>query len=394
MAYRLLIATGTSPAFRRYVREHHPDWAQYDYRRLRDAFLFESFGWSDAYALEFNRLGCEAETLLVGVPDVQFRWAEEHGLKAVAREAWLLEKAQRAAECTGIGLSLIQQRQKQLLNEVFLAQVRRFRPDMLLVQLQTPLAAGVIRAAREHCRLVIAQLASRFPAYLDLFGVYDLILSAFPHYVRFFNECGLRSAYLPLAFEPVFLERCRERYGEVTEPTYGAVFIGSVSDMHAERLRWLTALAESGLVEIWLSFDRGLAVDALPAVLRERAHPPVYGLAMYDIYRRARIGLNAHPEIAGPYAAILRLFEITGSGCLLVTDDRVNLADLFLPGQEVVTYRDVDECLARLEYYLAHPDEAAAIARRGQERTYREHLFSHRAARILELAQPLLAGNR
>jgi len=392
MGYRILIATGMSPAFRQYVRQHHPDWERYDYHRLRQAYLFESFGWSDAYALEFHRLGCQAETVLVGVPEVQFRWAYEHGPQAVAWEARTLEKARQVVERTGIGLSALQQRQRQLLNAIFLAQVRDFRPDILLVQLQTPLAAATLRAARAYCRLIVAQLASRFPAYLDLFGVYDLILSAFPHYVRFFNECGLRSAYMPLAFEPVFLERCRQRYGDVTERDYGAVFIGSVSDMHAERLRWLAALAESGLVDIWLSFDRGMAAAALPSVLRERARPPVYGLAMYDVYRRARIALNAHPEIAGPYAAILRMYEVTGCGALLLTDDRSNMADLFTPGVEVVTYRDTGECLERLAYYLAHPDEAAAIACRGQERTYRQHLFAHRAAQILDLVRPLLAA--
>ena len=92
--------------------------------------------------------------------------------------------------------------------------------------------------ARQYCRLVIGQLASRFPAYLDMFGVYDIIFSAFPHYVRLFNESGLRGHYLPLAFEPAFMDRCRQRYGETEAKPHQAVFVGSVSDMHAERLQW------------------------------------------------------------------------------------------------------------------------------------------------------------
>ena len=92
-------------------------------------------------------------------------------------------------------------------------------------------------------------------------------------------------------------------------------------------------------MDIRLSFDRGESASSIPSILRERSHEPVYGLAMYDIYRKACIALNAHPEISGPYAAILRMYEVTGSGSMLLTDERQNLADLFISGEEVVTYR-------------------------------------------------------
>lgn len=365
-----------------------------DYRQRIDALLFESFGWSDAYAIEFRKLGCEADTLIVGAPELQRQWATEQGLSAVVREWKLLDQAKWLAERSGVGLSAINQRQKALLNEVFLAQVKHYRPDILLIQLQTPLAASTIRAAKGYSRFVVGQLASRFPAYLDLFGVYDLIVSAFPHYVRLFNETGLRSCYLPLAFEPVFIERCRQRYGDVQDGvvgrSYQAVFVGSVSDMHAERLHWLSSLAETGLVDIWLSYDRGKESASLPKVLRERSQEAVYGLEMYDVYRRARIALNAHPEISGPYAAILRLYETTGSGCMLLTDERENLGELFVPGVEVAAYSSIDDCIAKLSYYIAHEEERAGIAQRGQQRTYSEHLFEHRAAQFLHLVEPML----
>ncbi len=393
MPYRVLVATGASPAFRNQIRQRHPDWDHLDYRQQLDALLFESFGWSDAYALEFRNLGCEAETLLVGAPDVQYKWALEHGLTNITRTWKIIEAGQRTL---GSQVSVLNQKQRTLLNEVFLAQVKRFRPDILLVQLQTPLLTSFLRSARQYCGLVVGQLASRFPAYLDLFGVYDWIFSAFPHYVRFFGECGLSSSYLPLAYEPVFMERCRSRFGEAAllAPEHQAVFIGSVSDMHVERLQWLDALAQSGLVDIWLSFDRGKDAASVPASLRQRSRQPVYGLEMYDVYRRARIALNAHPEISGPYAAILRMYEVTGSGCMLMTDERQNLSDLFTPGLEVVTYCDTGDCLAKLGYYLEHEDERAAIARQGQQRTFGQHLFAHRAAEILDTLKPLISRPR
>ena len=97
---------------------------------------------------------------------------------------------------------------------------------------------------------------------------------------------------------------------------------------------------------------------------------------MYDVYRKARIALNAYLEISGPYAAILRMYEVTGSGSMLLTDERQNLADLFKPGDEVVTYHDTEDCIAKLDHFLSHEDEREGIARRGQQCTLHSIVLS------------------
>ena len=390
MSYRILVATASSPAFYDKFYGEHPQLERLGYREHLDAFLFESFGWSDAYALAFRKLGHEADTLVVNSQALQRRWTEEHGSRGLGQKWRLLEAARGVSSLVPSAAGMLRQLQSNLLNQVFLAQVREYRPDILLVQLQTPLASSTIRAAKEYTRIVVAQIASRFPAFTDLFSAYDLILSAFPHYVSFFNDCGLQSAYLPQAFQPAFLDRCRERFGPDPGPEYDAVFIGSVSDMHQERLQWLTALAETGKVDIWLSFDRTSVSYAVPKVLRERSRGPVFGLAMYDVYRRARIALNAHPEISGPYAAIMRMFEATGAGCMLLTDERANLDQLFKPGSEVATYSTTEDCVTQLDYYLGHEAERAAIAEGGRQRTLSTHTYDERADEIVRLIQPRL----
>lgn len=395
MSYRFLVVTAGSPAFLSQFYQQQPQTSSFAYQEQLDALLFESFGWSDAYALNLRRLGHEAETLVVNAPGLQARWAAEHGRAATARQMRLLTRLEGQRELGGRGLGdaalgTLRTQQRRLLHEVFLAQVKDYRPDVILVQLRTPITAAVLRAARAYCRLIVGQIASRFPAYTDLFGVYDLLISSFPHYVRFFNDCGLRSAYLPLAFEPVFLERCHRRYGDARERTWPAVFVGSVSDQHRERVRWLETLAARKDVTIWLSHDVGWRSLNYSDQLRQVSRPPVHGLEMYDVYRRARIGLNAHAELSGPYANIMRMYEITGAGSMLLTEDRRNLPELFEPGKEVVTYTGIDDCLAKLDYYLAHEDERAAVAEAGRRRTYAEHLYVHRAQTIAEWLRTLV----
>jgi spore maturation protein CgeB len=81
----------------------------------------------------------------------------------------------------------------------------------------------------------------------------------------------------------------------------------------------------------------------------------------------------------------MRLYEATGVGTLLITDAKVNLRDMFEPDQEVVIYRDAQECVAKLRYYLSHPDDAVAIAAAGQRRTIREHTYADRMRQLTQI---------
>jgi spore maturation protein CgeB len=66
----------------------------------------------------------------------------------------------------------------------------------------------------------------------------------------------------------------------------------------------------------------------------------------------------------------------------LLTDWKRNIAQLFEPETEVLTYRNVDECVEKLRFLLEHDEQRRAIAASGQRRTLRDHTFAHRAAQI------------
>lgn len=80
----------------------------------------------------------------------------------------------------------------------------------------------------------------------------------------------------------------------------------------------------------------------------------------------------------------MRLFEATGVGTCLLTDAADNLAELFDPDREVVTFRDADECRERIRSLLVHDAEREAIARAGQARCLACHTFRHRAPQLDE----------
>lgn len=101
-----------------------------------------------------------------------------------------------------------------------------------------------------------------------------------------------------------------------------------------------------------------------------------------QIYSQSRIVFNT--SIAGDVT--MRIFEGTACGALMVTDSIANgLDELFVIGQELVTYDHDTALLAKIEYYLTHESERATIAQAGQARTLAEHTYAHRAQGILDV---------
>ena len=80
-----------------------------------------------------------------------------------------------------------------------------------------------------------------------------------------------------------------------------------------------------------------------------------------------------------------RHFEITANGGFMLTYPSAELADCFEIGKECDIFRDEEELLQKIEYYLAHPAQRREIAAAGQRRTLSEHLYSHRITKLVEM---------
>jgi spore maturation protein CgeB len=165
----------------------------------------------------------------------------------------------------------------------------------------------------------------------------------------------------------------------------------------AERLRYGSDVAMIGsiyyyrqdLLQQLLPFDLKVwgrrydwMVDRLPdrhqgreAVLDHKGH----------VALAARIALNTlhYAEVDGLNA---RAFELAGYGAFQLITDKPVLREHFAPDREIVTFDSAAEMVEKVRHYLARPEEAAAIARRGQERAHREHTYEHRLREIARIA--------
>jgi spore maturation protein CgeB len=121
-----------------------------------------------------------------------------------------------------------------------------------------------------------------------------------------------------------------------------------------------------------------------------RSSGPLFGLEMFQQLHDSRVALNTHIDISPANASNMRLFEAPGVGACMLTDWKANLSELFELDSEVITYRDADECVEKVEYLLTHESERRNIAAAGQRRTLRDHTFDHRAAQTDTLIRAAL----
>lgn len=83
----------------------------------------------------------------------------------------------------------------------------------------------------------------------------------------------------------------------------------------------------------------------------------------------------------------VRHFEITSHGGFMLTYDTPELSSCFEIGEECEIFRDESELLEKIQYYIEHPQRRLEIARAGQQRTLRDHLYSHRINSLVHILE-------
>jgi hypothetical protein len=78
------------------------------------------------------------------------------------------------------------------------------------------------------------------------------------------------------------------------------------------------------------------------------------------------------------YALKMRDFDGPMSGSLYLTHHNPDLEEHFVVGKEIETYRTIEECVGKIEYYRENPDEASRIGLAGRRRAEKEHTWEKR----------------
>ena len=160
----------------------------------------------------------------------------------------------------------------------------------------------------------------------------------------------------------------------------GVAFVGSSyfgQPSGPMRSHMLRSIAD---MDLRLFGDRGWTMDDLLAPKYRGGPLPSEKTNL--VYNGADIVLNIHhPQFKA--GTSLRTFGICAAGAFQIVDWRPGLDDFFIPGEELVTYRSLDELRERVSQYSVDSNARTRIARAGCERARREHTYAHRLSVIL-----------
>jgi spore maturation protein CgeB len=347
---RILIVDTCYPAFLAAHYSRHEGLAEKAYAEQWRALMDTFFGTADSYSHYLGELGHAAHEVVVDCVPLQTAWAREHGL---------------ASETPG--------------EEILLRQIEDFAPDVVYLQNLHVLSDETMAELRRSGAFVAGQIASAAPDDRRL-QMFDIILTSFPHFVERFRSLGVASEYLRIGFDP----RVLDHLGPLSSER-DITFVGALNSVrHRDGNRVLAQAARRLPVEFY-----GYDLRGRPpwSSVRRRYRGEKWGLDMYRLLASSRIVLNRHIADAREYANNMRLYETTGVGSVLLTDSKTNLAELFVPGREVLCYRDADDLVTQARRYLADREARREIAAAGQARTLRDHTYATRMGELVEILE-------
>jgi len=274
-------------------------------------------------------------------------------------------------------------------------QIEVLKPDVLYLTDPITFDGNFIAKLTHKPKLTIGWRAAVIPLDTKWNG-FDMMLSLLDGLLDRARELG---AARTTRFYPGFPVWIYDRIKHI-QPQYDVVFCGQISPrQHARRNRLLQRIAEESgeggfSCAYYLSGDQSLFSPEIKRVDQGAK----YGLEMHKALRTGRIAVDARAshgmiDMAGKIiddfgkdqTANMRIFEATGSGCLLLTEHFDHLSEFFDIGREIETFRSEEELIEKIRYYTLHPDERDTIARRGHERCLREHSMTVRARAFDEL---------
>lgn len=258
------------------------------------------------------------------------------------------------------------------------ARLRAFDPDLVLILNFPGIPERANSMFRESIRKgvpILGWLCDRLDKFTAghsplMDGVYNFDAAASPILASAYQGSGANLRPLPLA-------ACPSRYPcapiNARKRNPSLAFAGNCTP--ARKLAFTEYRKLGGNLETYGPHSSGWSQP-----LRNRK---LSSTALGRIYSEYLVSLNLLQEGNTEHGLNLRAFEIPCAGGLGTYPDVPQLADCFIPGEEVLVYRSLQELKDLVAEMVADPERAQAVSEAGHRRVMAEHTFAHRAATII-----------
>lgn len=404
MSFNLINLSSVYPGHLEAFYRRNQGLDELSYDEHYNLLLKESTEFAGSYTRAFIRLGVTAHCIFGNDRKLQNKFADENGIKT------------------------------RNTDDLFFRHIKIRQPEVLWMENLNFINSDWIRKIRDEIksiRLVVAYHCAPYSKILlDKLKSVDFVITCTPGLKSAFEREGIKTYHVYHGFDRDLLSRIDSHVGD---PERDLVFSGSLfpgGSLHNDRIRMIERIISEGIgLELYVNLEKKSRIKIKQSIyslfrilnnmgikrltdnirifdyarspvvnysekLLQSNHQPLYGIEMYNLLRMSKIVLNNHVGVAGDYAGNMRLFEATGVGTCLLTDNKKNLGDLFNINDEVVVYDNAEDCIKKVKWLLANEDERKRIALSGQQRTLKSHSVNDRCKMILDIISRELRASK
>lgn len=375
----------------------HPDTKDLDYDNHYNSLLSDSTEFVASYVNTFNKLGINAECIIANDASLQKKWARQAGIKQVSGQDTILE------------------------------QIKSISPDVLWIDDFHRVERGLLSRVRSEVpsiRLIIGFHCSPYDSgVLEKMRLTSFLFTCTPGMKTEFENSGYKCYHLYHAFDTDLLSRLENIS---SDPENRFIFSGSLLQgrgSHNVRIQLIEKLLNENVgLTTYLNFEPWYKIKAkqsvylanriitalnlnilkklfpvfeyinspvidYPSYLTANNRKPVFGIEMYRLFASAGIVLNIHGEATAMYCGNMRMFEATGAGACLLTENMINIREVFEPGMEIIVYENPDDCIEKVIWLLENESARKSIADAGQRRTLKDHTVEKRCSQMIEIIE-------
>lgn len=395
MSFRLLSISSMYSGYLDSFYDKNPTVGQLSYSDHKRILLEDTIEFVGAYQKNFKRSGIEADCIICNDSNLQEKWGRERGMNPEKR------------------------------HDILIDQVISYKPDVILVEnlsYVTPAILDLFRRQIPELKLVAANHCSPFNSKVleGMKGV-DFVFTCTPGLKKTIEDLGKRSFLVYHGFDSDLLKKVKFPQDF---PQNAFIFSGSLitgGDFHAKRIKLIERILKENIdIGLYVNLEANYRIRSKQAIymlsktlnalkmkgvaekfqilkygktwadsyshrLIKHKEAPVFGVDMLNLFGNSKIVLNFHIGIAGDFAGNMRMFEVTGVGSCLLTDNKKNMKDLFDTSQEVVVYDNEEDCVAKVKWLLDHEEERKRIALSGQQKTLKYHTVENRCSQIIDI---------
>lgn len=213
--------------------------------------------------------------------------------------------------------------------------------------------------------------------FLEVFDIVDLFITTMKGHVEISKPYTDK-----VVWSPHFFDHTYYKSNNILAKADDVVFVGNKTLCSLQRKEYLEEIIKKGYRTIIV----GWGFNPLGGVINYD------GKFIVDCYKKSKIGLNmiTGGEFNYNLQFSVRMYQVMGSGCFLLTEYIPGIEELFIPEKHLDIFHTKEEMLEKIDYYLKNEDEREKIAIQGQEEIFDKYTIDKSVDRYLSIIKERL----